>query len=87
MKDWPAGTHLVFQCSDGRYNTDLIAVGYKYSSSSVSVFVASKEAGRTIKGIPYEAKYLDEGHPSPRNHFYLLQWFKRTRCKQPRTAV
>ena len=62
MKDWPAGSHLTFECSDAFHKAGLIAVGYKYSSKNVSVFIATKGAGHTTKGSPYEAKYPDAYH-------------------------
>lgn len=42
MKGWPGGTSLVFECLDGEHKTPLLAIGYKYSSKTTSVFVVSK---------------------------------------------
>jgi hypothetical protein len=38
----------------------LIAAGYKYNSSKVLCFVATKKAGSTIAGDPYRARFLDD---------------------------
>ena len=58
MKEWPAGSHLVLESSvDG---VDLLAVGYKYNRRKVTCFIATKGAGHTENGQPYEAKWKDD---------------------------
>jgi hypothetical protein len=68
MRDWPAGTSLVSECSSGgRHNAPLLAVGSKDDTENVEVFLCTKGAGRTIHGDPYEAKYRDTfGNPATR---------------------
>jgi hypothetical protein len=60
MRDWPAGTSLVLECSSGgRHDAPLLAEGSNYNTKKVEVFICTKNAGRTINGDPYEAKYQD----------------------------
>jgi hypothetical protein len=59
LKDWPGGTHLVLEAKT-RKGIDLLAVGYKYNSSKVLCFVATKNAGPTLPGIPYRARFTDD---------------------------
>ena len=37
----------------------IFAVGYKYSSQKVLVFLASEGCGSTLPGAPYEARWID----------------------------
>lgn len=65
MKDWSGGMSLVLEGKSraGSPNNngavDLVAIGYKYNSTKVLCFVATKDAGTTRDGKPYFARYLD----------------------------
>eukprot|EP00978_Attheya_sp_CCMP212_P038794 scaffold195902_cov98-Attheya_sp.AAC.1 len=59
MKTWPGGTWLVLE-GKGRENVDLLAIGYKYNSRKVLCFIATKGAGHTEPGEPYEARWTDK---------------------------
>lgn len=56
MKHWPSGAKLVMRCETPR-GVDLFAVGYKYNSKKVLLFVFTNDAGPTTDGEPYEAKF------------------------------
>ena len=57
MRDWRAGSSLVLECSSGgRHNAHLLAVGSKYNTKKVEVFICTKNSGPTANGDPYEAK-------------------------------
>jgi hypothetical protein len=58
MSGWPGGSHLVLEATvDG---VDLLVIGYKYNKRKVLTFVATKGAGHTEPGKPYEARWKDE---------------------------
>ena len=56
----PGGTHIVLQ-GTAPNEAELIAVEYRYSSKVSLCFVATKNAGSTREGEPYETKFTD-GH-------------------------
>mmetsp|Transcript_16204 Transcript_16204/g.37447 ORF Transcript_16204/g.37447 Transcript_16204/m.37447 type:complete len:323 (-) Transcript_16204:327-1295(-) len=57
MKDAPSGSHIVFECEEHR----LFAVAYRYSlRSKVLCFIGTWNAGSTIPGEPYIARFGDE---------------------------
>lgn len=61
MKDFPGGTHLVFECLSPS-KVSLVAIGYKYNSRNVLSFIATKNAGSTrpAADTPYLASFPDE---------------------------
>ena len=59
LKTWPGGMNLTLEATTSK-GVKLIAVGYKYNSSKVLCFVATKNAGSTISGDPYRARFLDD---------------------------
>jgi hypothetical protein len=59
LKTWPGGMNLTLEATTSK-GVKLIAVGYKYNSSKVLCFVATKNAGSTIAGDPYRARFLDD---------------------------
>ena len=58
MEDWPGGTHIVLESCFGQKN--LIAIGYKYNSRKVCLFICTRGAGLTCSGDPYMAKFLTD---------------------------
>ena len=54
MKDWPGGSYLVLK-STPRFpgESPLLAIGYKYNSRKVLVFIATEGAGSTEPGDIY----------------------------------
>ena len=59
LKTWPGGMSLVLQATTAK-GVKLVAVGYKYNSSKVLCFVATKNAGSTLPGEPYRARFIDD---------------------------
>jgi hypothetical protein len=59
MKIWPGGMSLVMEATTAK-GVKLIAVGYKYNSSKVLCFIATKNAGSTLAGEPYQARFVDD---------------------------
>lgn len=59
MADFPSGASLVMECTTPRGH-DLLAIGYKYNSRKVLLFVSTKTAGSTELGEPYIAKFNDK---------------------------
>jgi hypothetical protein len=59
MKTWPGGMSLVLEATTSK-GVKHIAVGYKYNSSKVLCFVATKNAGSTLPGEPYRAQFIDD---------------------------
>ncbi len=59
MKTWPGGMSLVMGATTSE-GVKLIAVGYKYNSSKVLCFVATKNTGSTLPGEPYQARFIDD---------------------------
>jgi hypothetical protein len=59
MAGWSGGTWLVLEGTTSS-GTPLLAIGYKYNSRKVLTFVATKEAGSTLPGKPYRARYPDQ---------------------------
>jgi hypothetical protein len=58
LKDAPGGVWIVLEAThDG---VPLLAIGYRYSTRTTLCFVATKDAGSTTKGNPYEMKYTDD---------------------------
>jgi len=52
LKTWPGGMNLAMEAMTTK-GVQLIAMGYKYNSSKVLCFVATKNAGSTVPGNPY----------------------------------
>jgi hypothetical protein len=52
MKNWPGGMSLLMEATTSK-GVKLLAIGYKYNSSKVLCFVATKNAGSTVLGEPY----------------------------------
>jgi Transposase IS4 len=51
MKDWPAGSSIVFDAKDGQGNKlGMKAVGYKYHKKSSIHFIMTSDAGGTKNG-------------------------------------
>ena len=60
MKDATSGSKVVFECKSPTTGSNLVAIGYKYNSSKVLCFLATKNAGSTKNGEPYIAKFPDK---------------------------
>ena len=60
MKDFPSGAYLVMECTAPETGVKLVGIGYKYNSRKVLLFVMTKNAGKTIPGSPYIARFTDE---------------------------
>jgi hypothetical protein len=58
MQNWPSGSHIVLECQTPKGHT-LLAIGYKYNRKKTLCFLATKNAGSTMPGNPYEAKFPD----------------------------
>jgi hypothetical protein len=56
MKNWPGGMSLIMEATTSK-GVKLLAIGYKYNSSKVLCFVATKNAGSTMLGEPYRARF------------------------------
>jgi hypothetical protein len=59
MKNWPGGMSLLMEATTSK-GVKLLAIGYKYNSSKVLCFVATKNAGSTMLGEPYRAQLADD---------------------------
>jgi len=58
LADSPGGVWIVLEAiHDG---VPLIAIGYRYSTRTTLHFVATKDAGSTAKGNPYQMKFTDD---------------------------
>ena len=60
LKDAPGGVWIVLEAIHD--NVPLIAIGYSYSTRTTLLFLATKNAGSTKKGNPYNMKYLSLIH-------------------------
>ena len=60
MKDFPSGSNLVMECTAPETGVKLVAIGYKYNSRKVLLFVMTKNAGNTMPGSPYIARFTDD---------------------------
>jgi hypothetical protein len=58
LKDAPGGVWIVLEST--HLNVPLVAIGYWYSTRTTLFFVATKDAGTTCKGNPFEMKYTDD---------------------------
>ena len=58
LKDAPGGVWIVLQSTC--QGIPLVAFGYCYSTRTTLCFVATKDAGSTTKGKPYQMKYTDD---------------------------
>ena len=58
MEDWPGGTSIVLKGTTPS-GVDLVAIGYKYNSRTILCFVATENAGSTLPGTPYKARFAD----------------------------
>jgi hypothetical protein len=58
IEDAPGGIWIVLEAiHDG---APLTAIGYRYSTRTTLLFVATKDAGTTRKGKPYQMKFTDD---------------------------
>ncbi len=58
LKDAPGGVWIVLQLT--YQGIPLVAIWYHYSTRTTLCFVATKDAGSTTKGKPYQMKYTDD---------------------------
>ena len=58
LKDAPGGVWIVMEST--HQGVPLVAIGYQYSTRTTLFFVATKDAGSTTNGTPYEMKYTDD---------------------------
>ena len=58
MKDWPCGSHLLLE-TETRKETKLCALGCKHNNKRMMMFVFTKGAGHTEKGVPCIATWKD----------------------------
>ena len=80
MKEWPPGSHLVMETTVR--NNSFYAIGYKYNMKKVLCFICTENAGHTMPGKPYEAKWLDDNgrmasRQIPRPHL-LSKYFEHS---------
>lgn len=59
MTGYPSGAVLVFECTTPKKGHKLLAIGYKYNARKVLCFIATKNAGSTMPGEPYIARFND----------------------------
>ena len=59
MENWPAGSHLVLETK--KY-IKLLAIGYKYNKRKVTMFLTTKDAGHTDKGLCYKVRWKDKNN-------------------------
>ena len=59
MEHFPSGSHIVMECDVPGKDVKLLAIGYRYNCKKTLLFVATKDAGDTLPGEPYIAKYND----------------------------
>ena len=60
MKDWTVGSYLVLESNSTFYGgITLMAIGYKYSSSKILVFIDTEGAGSNEPGGPYLSRFHD----------------------------
>lgn len=59
MKNWPSGAYTVWECSPPGKAYKMIAIGYKYNARKVLCFIATENAGSTVYGDPYVARFND----------------------------
>lgn len=60
MKDWPSGSYLVMESTAPITGVKLVAIGYRYNARKTLCFVMTKDAGSTLPGTPYMAKFPDQ---------------------------
>jgi Transposase IS4 len=60
MKNWPSGSHIVYECVAPETNVELVAIGYKYNSKKILYYIMTKNAGSTLEGKAYKAKFPDQ---------------------------
>ena len=58
LEDTPGGKHIAMQ-GNAPNGANLIVVGYRYNSKVSLCFVATRNAGSTREGEPYEMKFMD----------------------------
>ena len=58
LNDAPGGSHIVLTAKHPD-EVELVAVGYRYNAKVTLFFVATKNAGSTNQGAPYEMKFAD----------------------------
>jgi len=58
LAEAPVGIHIVLEGAAPN-EVPLVAIGYRYSRKTTLFFVATKNAGSTVEGIPYNMKYTD----------------------------
>jgi len=58
LEDAPGGVKIVLKAT--YHDIPLIAIGYRYSTRTTLCFVATKNAGSTRAGEPYEMKFTDD---------------------------
>jgi len=60
MKDFPGGTWITLEGRAQKEEIDPVCVGYKYKKKTVLTFVLTKDAGSTVPGESYEARFPDK---------------------------
>ena len=60
MEEFLGGTWIVLEGRVQPEDIDLISIGYKYNKKKVLTFIATKGAGSTDAGEPYEARFPDK---------------------------
>ncbi len=58
LEDAPGGVWIVLEAT--HEGVPLIALGYRYSTRTTLHFVATKDAGSTAKGTPYQMNFTDD---------------------------
>lgn len=58
MKEWPSGSHLLMRTTTTN-DIVLYVLGYKYNKDNVLIFIFTENAGLTIDGRAYLAKFRD----------------------------
>lgn len=60
MTGYPGGTWITMAGCTEKTGTDLVMIGYKHNKKKVLTFVATRGAGSTENGEPYEARFPDK---------------------------
>jgi len=96
LEDAPGGVWIVLEAT--HEGVPLIAIGYRYSTRTTLHFVATKDAGSTAKGTPYQMKFTNDwGNVHIRDVEWpdIISWFfensntidKHNQCHQSELAL
>ena len=58
LEEAPGGVWIVLEGTHPN-GVELMSIGYKYNSKRILFFVATRDAGSTFPGEPYQIKFVD----------------------------